>query len=188
MNKLIFKLSSVCVAVSGIFLTACDQLKQNARSVESSYQKTSSNTIIYTNVVQTLQNIRRDLPSEARLIVLDGRVLLVGYVDSGQEHIEVINAIWRINGVKEVVDHLEHVAPSEKTGFDLKNAFVKTQLDTMFLTNSALHYGHFEYVIFKKNLYVLASVSSGAEKDAFYAMVKKTPTIQKVFFYSTDKQ
>jgi hypothetical protein len=188
MNKFIVKLSYTSLAAGMMFLTACDQLKQNASSVESSYQKTSSDTVIYTNVVQTLQNIRRDLPSEARLIVLDGRVLLVGYVASAQEHIDTINAIWRINGVKEVVDHLEHVAPNEKTGFDLKNAFIKTQLDTMFLTNSALRYGHFEYVIFKKNLYVLACTSSGAEKDAFYAMVKKTPTIQKVFFYSTDKQ
>lgn len=188
MNKITKLLSCVFLGVGVLCLTACDQLKQNASTVESSYQKTSSDTVIYTNVVQTLQNIRRDLPSEARLIVLDGRVLLVGYVASAQEHIDVINAIWRINGVKEVVDHLEHVAPNEKTGFDLKNAFIKTQLDTMFLTNPALRYGHFEYVIFKKNLYVLACTSSGAEKDAFYAMVKKTPTIQKVFFYSTDKQ
>lgn len=188
MNKVSVKLSHAGIVACVMFLTACDQLKQNASSVESSYQKTSSDTVIYTNVVQTLQNIRRDLPSEARLIVLEGRVLLVGYVSCAQEHIDAINAIWRINGVKEVVDHLEHVEPNEKTGFDIKNAFLKTQLDAMFLTNSALKYGHFQYVIFKKNLYVLASTSSGAEKDAFYAMIKKTPTIQKVFFYNTDKQ
>lgn len=184
MTKSIFNLRLYLGLICLISLSACDQYKQNLNSAEASYQKTASDTVIYTNVVQTLQNIRRDLPSEARLIVLQGRVLLVGYVSSAQEHIDIINAIWRINGVKEVVDHLEHVGANEKTGFDIKNAFLKTQLDTMFLTNSAVHYGHFEYVIFKKNLYVLACSISNAEKEAFYAIVKKTPTIQKVFFYS----
>lgn len=169
-------------------LSACEHLKQDVKLVEASYQKSASDTVIYTNAVQILQNIRRDLPAEARLIVLQGRVLLVGYVANAQEHIDLLNAIWKIKGVQEVIDHLEHVPANEKTGFDIKNTFVKTQLDTMFLTNSSLHYGNFQYVIFKKNLYVLACTSSEKEKEAFYAMVKKTPTLQKVFFYSTNKQ
>lgn len=188
MIKSIFQLR-YCVGISCMLaLSGCEHLKQDAKSVESSYQKSASDTVIYTNVVQILQNIRRDLPSEVQLIVLQGRVLLVGYVANAQEHIDVVNAIWQIKGVQEVIDHLEHVPANEKTGFDIKNTFVKTQLDTMFLTNSALHYGNFQYVIFKKNLYVLACTASEAEKEAFYAMVKKTPTIQKVFFYSTRKQ
>lgn len=188
MIKSIFQLK-YCVGIACVLaLSACEHLKQDAKSVEVSYQKSASDTVIYTNVVQVLQNIRRDLPAEARLIVLQGRVLLVGYVANAQEHIDVVNAIWQIKGVQEVIDHLEHVPDNEKTGFDIKNTFVKTQLDTMFLTNSALHYGNFQYVIFKKNLYVLACTSSEKEKEAFYAMVKKTPTLQKVFFYSSNKQ
>lgn len=188
MIKSIFQLRYFVGISCFLALSACEHLKQDAKSVESSYQKSASDTVIYTNVVQILQNIRRDLPSEAQLIVLQGRVLLVGYVANAQEHIDVVNAIWQIKGVQEVIDHLEHVPANEKTGFDIKNTFVKTQLDTMFLTNSALHYGNFQYVIFKKNLYVLACTASEVEKEAFYAMVKKTPTIQKVFFYSTHKQ
>ena len=188
MIKSIFQLRYFLGISCMLCLSACEHLKQDAKSVEASYQKSASDTVIYTNVVQVLQNIRRDLPSEARLIVLQGRVLLVGYVESAQEHIDVVNAVWKIKGVQEVIDHLEHVPTNEKTGFDIKNTFVKTQLDTLFLTNSAVHYGNFQYVIFKKNLYVLARTSSEAEKEAFYTMVKKTPTIQKVFFYSTYKQ
>lgn len=166
-------------------LIACDHIKEDVKSVQSSYQKSASDTVIYTNVVQILQNLRRDLPAEARLIVLNGRVLLIGYTVSSQEHIDIINAVWQIKGVQEVIDHLEHVPDTEKVGFDLKNTFIKTQLDTMFLTNSAVHYGNFQYVIFKKNLYVLSCASTEKEKNAFYEMVKKTPTIQKVFYYST---
>lgn len=167
-------------------LIGCNLLKEDSKPSQSSFQKSASDTVIYTNVVQILQSIRRDLPSEARLIVLHGRVLLVGYVASSQEHIDVINAIWQIKGVQEVIDHLEHVPDNEKVGFDLKNTFIKTQLDTMFLTNSAVHFGNFQYVIFKKNLYVLACASSEKEKNAFYDIVKKTPSIQKVFYYTTN--
>jgi hypothetical protein len=188
MIKSIFQLRSYVGISCVLALSACEHLKQDVKSVEASYQKSASDTVIYTNVVQVLQNIRRDLPSEARLIVLQGRVLMVGYVANAQEHIDVVNAIWKIKGVQEVIDHLEHVPANEKTGFDLKNAFVKTQLDTMFLTNSVVHYGNFQYVIFKKNLYVLARTSSETEKEAFYAIVKKTPTLQKVYFYSTLRQ
>ncbi|MDP3936366.1 MAG: BON domain-containing protein, partial [Alphaproteobacteria bacterium] len=134
-----------CVGISCVLaLSACEHLKQDAKLVEASYQKSASDTVIYTNVVQILQSIRRDLPSEVRLIVLQGRVLLVGYVATAQEHIDLVNAIWKIKGVQEVIDHLENVPVNEKTGFDIKNTFVKTHLDTMFLTNSALHYGNFQ--------------------------------------------
>ena len=188
MIKSIFQLRQ-CVWISCVLaLSACEHLQKDAKSVEASYQKSASDTVIYTNIVQVLQNIRRDLPSEVRLIVLQGRVLLVGYVANAQEHIDVVNAIWKIKGVQEVIDHLEHVPSNEKIGFDLKNTFIKTQLDTMFLTNSAVHYGNFQYMVFKKNLYVLACTASETEKEAFYAMVKKTPTLQKVYFYSTHRQ
>lgn len=185
MTKITSLFQTILFLITSTALIACDHIKEDAKSVQSSYQKSASDTVIYTNVVQILQNLRRDLPTEARLIVLHGRVLLVGYVASSQEHIDVINAVWQIKGVQEVIDHLEHVPENEKVGFDLKNAFVKTQLDTMFLTNSAVHYGNFQYVIFKKNLYVLACATAEKEKNAFYDMVKKTPTIQKVFYYST---
>jgi hypothetical protein len=185
MSKVTSVLQTIFTLITGGGLIACDHLKEDAKSVQTSYKKSASDTVIYTNVVQILQNIRRDLPAEARLIVLHGRVLLVGYVANSQEHIDVINAVWQIQGVQEVIDHLEHVPDNEKIGFDLKNTFIKTQLDTMFLTNSAVHYGNFQYVIFKKNLYVLACTNSEKEKNAFYDIVKKTPTIQKVYYYST---
>lgn len=169
-------------------VAGCDHLKADADAVSSSYQKSASDTVIYTNVVQILQNIRRDLPSEVRLIVLHGRVLMVGYVNHSQEHIDIINAVWGVKGVHEVIDHLEMVAPDQKTGFALKNALIKTQLDAFFLGNSALHYGNFQYLIFKDNLYVLARVKSEKEKEAFFNMVRKTPSIQKVFFYNTSRQ
>jgi len=183
MNKTYIIFLCLLMGISG-----CGEFNQGAESVKSSYQKTASDTVIYTNVVQILQNIRRDLPSEVRQIVLQGRVLLVGYVASSQEHIDLINAVWQIKGVQEVIDHLEYAATNEKTGFEIKHAFLKTQLDSMFLTNSALHYNHFQYVMFKKNLYVLSSTSSESEKTAFFNMMRKMPTIQKVFFYSTYRQ
>lgn len=183
MNKFFSLFFLFIIAISG-----CGQINQGSKAVQSSYQATASDTVIYTSVIQILQNIRRDLPADIRLIVLNGRILLVGYVNSSQEHIDVINAVWQIKGVHEVIDHLEYAAANEKTGFELKNALLKTQLDSMFLTNSALHYNHFQYVIFKKNLYVLSNTVSEVEKKAFFDMVQKLPTIQKVFLYSTSRQ
>jgi hypothetical protein len=183
MNKSLLFLFCFIICVTG-----CSQLKEGTESVKLNYQKSASDTIIYTNVIQLLQGMRRDLPADVRLIVLQGRVLLVGYVENSQEHINIINAIWRLDGVQEVIDHLECVAPNEKTGFQLKNALLKTHIDTMFLTNSALHSRHFQYIIFKKNLYVLTNASSESEKTAFFTMLRKVPTITKVFLYNTYRQ
>lgn len=181
MNKLLLSFIMLCL----LSLSGCQHLNQDLESVKLSYQKVSSDTTIYTNVVQILQNLRRDLPADVRLIVLQGRVLLVGYVDTSQEHINLINAIWKVKGVQEVIDHLECVAYVEKKGFALKNTLIKTQLDAMFLSNSAVKYNNFQYIIFKDNLYVLSYVGSEREKEAFFKLVRKTPSIQKVFFYNT---
>lgn len=169
-------------------LSGCDHLKEDVKSVEAGYQASASDTVIYTSVIQVLQNTRRDLPSDTRVIVLKGRVLLVGYVNNAKEHIDLINALWQIKGVKEVIDHLESVPENEKTGFSMKQAFLKTQLDTKFLANSQLKYGRFQYVLFKDNLYVLSSSGQSVQKDAFFAMVRQLPTIQKVFFYDVSSQ
>lgn len=182
MNKLYLALISISIGLSG-----CDHFKHDVQSLQSSYQKSASDTIIYTNVVQVLQNMRRDLPADVRLIVLGGRVLVVGYVATSQEHVNIVNAIWQIKGVQEVLDHLEYVDKNQRSGFDLKSAFLKTQLDTLFLANSALRYGCFQYVIFKRNLYALAYKISESEKDAFFKMVRRMPNLQKVFFYNTHR-
>lgn len=185
MNRFTSFVQAALLLIICVVLAACAHIKEDVKSAQSKYQESASDTVVYTNAVQILQSIRRDLPSEARLIVLHGRVLVVGYVRNSQEHVDIINSVWQIKGVQEVIDHLEQSPEKEKVGFDIKNTFIKTHLDTMFLTNSALHYGNFQYVMFKKNLYVLSCTSSETEKTAFYAMLKKTPTIQKVFFYST---
>jgi hypothetical protein len=169
-------------------LMGCSHIHQDAESLKLGYKQSASDTVIYTSVVQILQNTRRNLPADVQLVVLQGRVLLVGYVSTAQEHIQVINAIWQIKGVHEVIDHLEHVSSDNKKGFGLKNAFIKTQLDANLLTNPSLKYGDFKYIIFKDNLYALACITSEKQKNDFFNLIRKTPSIQKVFFYDMHRQ
>lgn len=170
-----------------MLLLGCETLpilSSESSSTSASKRISASDTVIYTNVVRRLQNIQRDINDRVRVVVLKGRVLIVGYVDSPDEHLKITNVLWGVSGVQEVIDHLEYVKEeSQKNGFSFSYALIKAQLDAKLLTQRSLSYAHFQYVIFKDNLYVLACPLTEAEKDMFFSVVRKTPQIKKVFFY-----
>lgn len=140
---------------------------------------------LYTSVISNISNIRGNLPSNLSIVVLNGRVLIVGYVKSAEEHIQLMNAVWKTEGVKEVIDHLELESKSQKDGFSISYALLKAQIDAKVIASSQLKSKNFQYTLFKQNVYVLACPGSSLEKEAFFNLMKTTPTIEKVFFYDT---
>ncbi len=155
--------------------------------------KKNNTPLINTNslenqIIEKLTQVRSNLPSNLRLIILSGRVLVVGYVQSSKEHIATMNTIWSIKDVLEVIDHLELETPEKRDGFPLTHALIKTQIDAKFIAHSEIRYSDFQYVLFKQNIYVLGCSPSTKEKQAFFQLLKSTPSIKKVFFYDIHKQ
>lgn len=172
---LIVNILSGCGTV-GIFSSQDSNQTSNKRAK-------SSDTVIYTNAIRQIQNIRRNLNSSVQIVVLKGRLLVVGYVDSPDEHLRLTNMLWGIAGVQEVIDHLEYTPEERRGGFSIANSLLKTQLDAKLLTQRKLVHSNFKYVVFKDNLYVLACPAAEAEKDVFFILVRKLPQVKKVFFY-----
>lgn len=176
----IIVLSLVTCLLSGC---GVDNFFTSEVSNNSKTRSSSSDTVIYTNAIRHIQNIRRNLNSQIKVSVLKGRVLVVGYVDSPEQHLKLTTALWGISGVQEVIDHLEYVLEPLRGGFAVSHAVIKAQLQAKLLTQSQVKSSNFQYIFFKDNLYVLACPTSEKEKDLFFDIARTLPQVKKVFFY-----
>lgn len=167
---------------SSFVLTSCTS--DNALNSSANVSSITDETL-YNKLIVNVTKVRSNLPSDLSFVILSGRVLVVGYVSSPEEHINLINALWKTSGVSEVVDHLELATKHKKDGFPLSQALLRAQIDAKFVAATQLRYKNFKYTLFKGNVYVLACPDSSREKDTFFQLMKTIPSIGKVYFYDT---
>ncbi len=112
--------------------TVCAQAScsSNAPQTSTLGRQSAADEVVHNRSIDSVT--RDNLPSDGSLI-FDRRVLIVGHVTSPQEHIDLVNALWKVDGVKEVVDHLELVVQGNKDGCPLCKALLRIQIDAKFV-------------------------------------------------------
>lgn len=111
--------------------------------------------------------------------VIEGRVLLTGFVPDYADRAEAERIAWTAPNVREVLNEIE-VGESPTIGQELKDTWISTQLRFRLTTDfdvSEINYG---YEIIGGNVYLLGIAQSPEEHDRVTAHAAKIPGVEEV--------
>ena len=122
------------------------------------------------------------LQSENRLFldvnsnVTEGRVLLTGLVDTQEIRIEAVRKVWKINGVREVINEIE-VGNKTTLKEYMNDLWINTQVKSLAARTIGLRSFSYNFETIKGKVYI-AGITSRPEQ--LQAIVESTKTIKGV--------
>lgn len=121
------------------------------------------------------------------LSVREGRVLLSGRVDTAQRHIDAVRLVWEVDGVKEVIDHIE-----EGEGHGLKNyigdSWTTTKVKTALLGDREIHSNNYSVKTVNGVVYLMGIARSREELELALTKTRNIRGVEKVISYVRIKE
>lgn len=141
---------------------------------------TISDNTIHAKLVNRLAGSR--LVDRVEVVVKHGRVLLIGFVENGEDINRIIEIAKGTKGVKEVINEIKVGRPEtmEKAAAD---ACVTSRIKTSMLTDSNIHSLNFNITTYNKVVYVLGFAENRLELDSLIRIARSTSGVEKVITY-----
>ena len=83
-------------------LTSVTSAVGNATTSERGFTKTVEDTFIMTKIFTRLSALTLSNITNIKISVVYGNVLVSGYVVSQKKRLDIINSIWKVDGVKKI--------------------------------------------------------------------------------------
>ncbi len=116
--------------------------------------------------------------------VSEGRVLLTGTTNSVQDRLEILKLVWKVNGVKEVLNEIK-VTDGSKYGFSSfsKDAWITTKVKTKFLSHKEIRSLNYNVETIEATVYIIGISGSEHELSLVVSEAEAVEGVKKVINY-----
>ncbi len=152
-------------------------------------------TRIFSRIYDALKEKKESLPVEVNVDVWEGRVLLTGIVDDPKDRDFAAKTIRKVNGVKEVYNHLQtaskKIVAMRKVGRSgkeikkvLSDKWVTNKIRVRLITEKAsVKSANYRYRVVLGHAYVIGFARISKEKKDALQVIRETPSVTAVTEY-----
>lgn len=130
-----------------------------------------------------------DLYTKITTEVIDGRVMLIGNVDSYEDINKAVEIAWGVEGVKEVLNELQVSEDSKKfkPGQYAKDSWITGQIKTSLLLNRGVKFSNYTIVTQDGVVYIFGIARSSDELTTVANVAASVKGVQRVVTHATSK-
>lgn len=118
--------------------------------------------------------------------VIEGRVLLAGFVPTPTDRDEVIRLTWTVNGVRQVINELQ-IGDSSSFSDLANDSWITTQLRTQLITDLKITDINYNIETVNGTVYILGIAQNQAEIDRVTSHASTISGVEKVVSYAITK-
>jgi osmotically-inducible protein OsmY len=174
-------------------LTACAPIVFGAAAgggVVASQERTVGEAVDDNNIWATIQKEfisegMHSLFTKIKVRVNEGRVLLVGTVDTDEHLLKSVEIVWSIRGVKEVMNELvvEDTQNKLHLGEYTKDTWITTQVKSKLLMHRDVKSVNYSVITQKGIVYLFGIARTEEEMELVNSLAAKVSSVEKVVSY-----
>lgn len=120
-----------------------------------------------------------DMFRKVTLNVMEGRVMLTGWVERQDQREEAVRLTWQVPGVREVYDEIQ-VTTDSGTWSDTKDTWIEEKLHSKLLFDSDIRNINYDEDVVNGVVYLLGIAQDQAEMDRVLAYARDISGVTKV--------
>jgi osmotically-inducible protein OsmY len=117
------------------------------------------------------------------LAVREGRVIVMGRVDTEKRHQEAIRLAWTVAGVQDVVDQVTVTQQGEALGDYTQDAWISTKLETQMLFDGKVASRNYKIKTTDRVVYLTGIARSQEELDRVLEIARNIKGVRRVVSY-----
>ncbi len=179
----------VCIAVVALGLSSCALTIAAGTGVtiavlaykdKRSAGSMVDDTIIYSKITTTfMQKGFRDIFMKIRVLVIEGRVMLVGALKDERQIKDIVKTVWSVSGVKEVINELitKEVEDPQKRAAEL---YKFSKIKSILLLSRGISSSNYAADVEGDTAYIIGISENKAELDKVLNAISRVSGITKV--------
>jgi len=144
---------------------------------------TVSDTEIRSKIGSAWYKSDRELYAMLSLAVREGRVIVMGRVDTEKRHQEAIRLAWTVSGVQDVIDQVTVTQQGEALGDYTQDAWISTKLETQMLFDGKVASRNYKIKTTDRVVYLVGIARSQEELDHVLEIARNIKGVRRVVSY-----
>jgi osmotically-inducible protein OsmY len=149
---------------------------------EKSVMETVSDTVLSKKVSTSIYKIDPDVHATIGINVQEGEVLLTGVAPSEHLKSKVVQAVWKIKGVKQVYNDID-ISDTPPIKNYAKDAWITSKIKTKLIANSKVRSLNYSIKTVNNVVYIFGIARSKEELETVYNIASYIPGVLRVMSY-----
>lgn len=167
------------ILLFALLLTGCTTFGISPRE-DRSFVTVVSDSAIRVGVLSQWRTLPDVVYSNLELLVHSGRVMVLGCVETPQQQIEAVRLVWRVKGVKEVIDEMTIGAPSKKIGVFAHDTLITTQLKGALTFQKGVQSLSYDYKTYGGVVYLMGTAGTFEELQSVLDRARSIQGVREV--------
>ena len=179
------KIIKLALIISFLITPSCAPISSftsivgNASISEKGFAKTVEDTVLMSKIIARLSGLEVSNLTKIKLSITYGQVLIVGFTESQEKRLKIIDEIWRFKDVTKIYNEIE-IGKAPNFYELAEDLYLETKLKSMLLFKSGVLSNNYSINVVKKKAYVMGIASSLDEKSKVEQFFKNQPEIRKL--------
>lgn len=170
-------ISSACTPVGAV--VGAGAMTGVAAFSERGVEGTASDLAVHAKVLERIATADAGLATGLSFEVYEGRVLAVGSVDNEAEMAKTVELIWKVDGVKDVINELTIRTENSVSDFTRDN-WISTQLKAALTFDDKVYAINYGIETKNKTVYLMGIAQNQAELDRVVAHARAIDYVRRV--------
>ncbi len=171
-------------------LTSVTSAVGNATTSERGFTKTVEDTYIMTKIFTRLSTLTLSNITNIKISVVYGNVLVSGYVVSQKKRLDLINSIWKVDGVKKIYNEIE-IGEGLSVPERAEDLILESKIKTKLLFKPGILSNNYSVDVVNKKVYVMGIAKTIEEKTLIEDYLENMNEVKKmitIIFLSREKK
>ena len=171
-------------------LTSVTSAVGNATTSERGFTKTVEDTYIMTKIFTRLSTLTLSNITNIKISVVYGNVLVSGYAVSQKKRLDLINSIWKVDGVKKIYNEIE-IGEGVSVPERAEDLILESKIKTKLLFKPGILSNNYSVDVVNKKVYVMGIAKTIEEKTLIEDYLENMNEVKKmitIIFLSREKK
>ncbi len=171
-------------------LTSVTSAVGNATTSERGFTKTVEDTYIMTKIFTRLSTLTLSNITNIKISVVYGNVLVSGYAVSQKKRLDLINSIWKVDGVKKIYNEIE-IGEGLSVPERAEDLILESKIKTKLLFKPGILSNNYSVDVVNKKVYVMGIAKTIEEKTLIEDYLENMNEVKKmitIIFLSREKK
>ena len=173
-HALIFIYLCSCSAVTSI-----GAVVGNASTSTRGFSASIDDTVLMTKIITKISGIELKNFTDITVSVSHGHVLLAGNIESQSKRLELVQEVWKTDGVKNVYNEMS-LGSSPTLSQRADDLLFETRIKNRLLFKSGVYSNNYSVDVVNGNVYVMGTASSFDEKTTLENFLSEMKDIKKL--------
>ena len=175
----------ISYALIFIYLCSCSAVTSigavvgNASTSTRGFSASIDDTVLMTKIITRISGIELKNFTDITVSVSHGHVLLAGNVESQSKRLELVQEVWKTDGVKNVYNEMS-LGSSPTFSEMADDLLFETRIKNRLLFKSGVYSNNYSVDVVNGNVYVMGTASSFDEKTTLENFLSEMKDIKKL--------